>query len=202
MRKGIYIDAFDSSQVLHATSRVSYARVYTIDFETRVKPYGLVSPASLERLLQRLELFGKSFAADQRDSDAIAQAMQSPTMQTLEALEFTANQSTVILEIIGQGKSPEMAIKSVAKVSAESELGSRELASQVSDLVAAGMGYLAAVARVRKIHAAPESPQYEDEERSRIVAEYDDVDEEDEIGADNEIDLIDGIRPWVRHHSI
>jgi hypothetical protein len=147
-------------------------------------------------------MFGKTIAADQRDSDLIARAMQSPTMQTLEALEFTVRQATVILEMIDRGVSAENAIKSVAKVSAESELDSVELASHVSDLVATGMGYLAAVARVRNTHTAPDSPRQEDDGRSRAVAEYNDLDEDDEIGADNEVDFVEKIAPFVRHHSI
>jgi hypothetical protein len=160
---------------------VHYAKVYTIEHNVKVKPYGVVNNQFMHALItQWTQVFiGRS--------ENLAQlAFRSPSQQTLRDLGFSPGQITSVNNILTRrGASPYNAITSIARASAEVQLGAedrrefavRRYANHVVDLILAGMTYPNAVSHVKLLAANEE--QSDDDHADDDEEEEDDEDDEE-----------------------
>lgn len=189
---GIWITPDEIVLPLHPTARVNYARVFNIEHGLRVKSYGRMDDHSLSILLRQWKQV--CIQMYRPDPGAFAKAVHEPSPQSLGNLDFTPTQVTAILEVIKDGTEPRLAIAKIARNNAAGQLGSQALADMVSDSMSEGLGYSAAVSRVRHRVVRTVSSGGDDSEQAHEGAKYDDLDVDDEIGADDDPGLEAGQR--------
>jgi hypothetical protein len=155
---------------------VNYGKVYNIEHNVKVKPYGVVNNQFMHALITQ---WTQVFIG--RSGNPAQLAFRSPGPQTLRDLGFTPSQITSVTNILSRrGASPYNAITLIARASAEMQLVAEDrtertvkrLANHVVDLISAGMTYPSAVSHVKLITANEEADDDDDDD--------DDDDEEDE----------------------
>ncbi|KAL1583637.1 hypothetical protein WHR41_07821 [Cladosporium halotolerans] len=114
----IRIDPLNEDDRLDATSRMDYGKLYNIEHNVKVKPYGVVNNQSMQTLIKQWTqvFFGRA-------ATPAATAFRSPNPQTLQALKFSPSQIRQVLNILSRrGADPRQVITSVARASAEEAL--------------------------------------------------------------------------------
>jgi hypothetical protein len=176
----IRIDPFDEDDTLHSASRVNYGKVYNIEHNVKVKPYGVVNNQFMHSLITQ---WTQVFIG--RTGNPAQLAFRTPGEQTLRGLGFTPSQITSVTNILTRrGANPYDVITSMARVSAEQQLAAedraertvRRLANHVVDLILAGMTYPNAVSHVKLITANEEADDDDDDDDD----EDEDEDEDDD----------------------
>jgi hypothetical protein len=174
----IRIDPFDAEDTLHPASRINYGKLYNIEHNVKVKPYGVVNNQFMHALITQ---WTQVFTG--RTGNLAQLAFRSPGPQTLRDLGFTPSQITSVTNILTRrGADPYSVITSMARVSAEAQLVAEDraertvkrLANHVVDLILAGMTYPSAVSHVKLITANEEAEDDDEDE------DEDEDDEEDE----------------------
>jgi hypothetical protein len=177
----IRIDPFDQDDTLHSASRVNYGKVYNIEHNVKVKPYGVVNNQFMHALITQ---WTQVFIG--RTGNLAQLAFRTPSEQTLRQLGFTPSQITSVTNILRRrGADPYNVITSIARVSAEAQLGAeyraernvKRLANHVVDLVLAGMTYPSAVSHVMLITANEDADDDDDD---------DDEDEDEDEDAEDD----------------
>jgi len=174
----VRIDPFDTDDTLHSASRVDYGKVYNIEHNVKVKPYGVVNNQYMHVLITQ---WTQVFIG--RTGNLAQLAFRTPGQPTLHALGFTPSQINTILRILTRrGAVPYDVITSYARASAEMELDDEDrtertvkrLANHVVDLVLAGLNFPNAVSHVKLLAANEEADDDDDD------AEDDEEEDEDE----------------------
>lgn len=181
---GIRINPSPPNRPIHSSSRVDYTRLCNIEHGVRAKAYGKVDDASLGNLLHRWREV--TIRIYQRHPELLVKAVQQPSSQSLDALNFEYKQVKAILKAIADGREASSAIAEVAKISAAERLGSAELADMVPRLMLEGYGYLAAISHARRNGVHKDTSEEAGFNQGQEEAKYDDLDVEDDIGADND----------------
>lgn len=183
-QSGIRIIQDSTNSPLPARSRVNYTRLYNIDHKLKVKSYGKVDGASLEPMFQQWKAV--CIRMYKKNPEALANAIQQPSMRSLAALDLTPKQAKAVLDAIEDGADSRQALIRIAERSAAKQLRSEDAAEVVSKLMLSGLGYLAAVSCAR--HQGMQSANAGNEEFDQAQQEvrFDDLDAADEIGANND----------------
>lgn len=182
----IRIDPMQPANQLHPKSRLNYGKVYTIEHNVRVKPYGIVNKKSMHVLMHQFTLvFFRN-----RPSSSVANAIRQPSRQNLQALGFNDQQMNVIIGMImDRGASHDIAISSVAfqstRPSFDGNARQQELAQYAARLVMAGMTIQQAVEHVTLVEEKEDSAGINDD---KALYELDDVEDDgdDNAGDDDE----------------
>lgn len=180
----IRIDPLNEDDRLDATSRMDYGKLYNIEHNVKVKPYGVVNNQSMQTLIKQWTqvFFGRA-------ATPAATAFRSPNPQTLQALKFSPSQIRQVLNILSRrGADPRQVITSVARASAEEALGTKALADHAVELIVAGMDYNAAVAQTRLLQDRREEADEDDSGDEGADAQNSDEDEEEEEDDDDDDD--------------
>lgn len=183
-RTGIWITPDQSNLPLHPTATVNYARLFNIDHGLRVMSYGIMDDNSLSTLLLQWKQVSKEMYRS--EPGALDKAVQKPSAQSLRNLDFTPTQVKAILKVIDDGTEPRSAIDKVVRNNATGQLGSPLLAEMVSDSMLEGLGYSAAVSRVRHRDLKTNSSETIGFDQSQVGAKFDGLDVDDEIDADDD----------------
>jgi hypothetical protein len=120
------------------------------------------------------------------DPGALDKAVQQPSLQSLGNLDFTPTQVKAILKVIDDGTEPWSAIDKVVRSNAAGQLGSPFLADIVSSSMSEGLGYSAAVSRVRHRDVQTNSSEAVKLDQSHQGVKFDGLDVDDEIDADDD----------------
>jgi hypothetical protein len=154
--KAIRIDPFNKFDSLPPGSRVNYAKIYNVEHNVKVKPYGMVNAQFMHLLVKQWTevILGRS-------PTLMQVAFREINSANLRNLGFTQNMIRAVLVMLNRPKGPSAdartAITSVLRDSARSELQDEQvdatgnLANQVVDLVHAGMTFPQAVDHVRRL---------------------------------------------------
>jgi hypothetical protein len=170
---------------------VNYARLYNIDHKLKVKSYGKADGASLEPMFQQWKAV--CIRMYKKNPEALANAIQQPSMQSLAALNLTPKQAKDVLDAIEDGDDSRQALIRIAERSAAKQLRSTDAAEVVSKLMLSGLGYSAAVSCARHQGMQSANAGNEDYDQTQEEDRYDDLDAADEIGANNDPGSSEGI---------
>lgn len=160
---------------------MNYGKVYNIEHNVKVKPYGVVNNQFMHALITQ---WTQVFIG--RTGNLAQLAFRTPGQPTLRALGFTPTQINGVINILARrGSTPYNAITSMARASAEMQLVAddraertvKRLANHVVDLILAGMTYPTAVSHVQLIEANEEADDDEDDD--------DDEDEDEDVEDDD-----------------
>jgi hypothetical protein len=197
----IRIDVDQRGTSLDSCSRVHYGKFYTMEHNVKVKPFGVVSPDSVQALNNQFRIvWARMFVQnkptppdtqpDQPLEPSARQASSSdaqelPPPAALKASGFHDVQIRKMQTIVGRGMSPKYA---TAIVRAEASKVSPTQAHEVGRLVVGGMQFPAAFARVTdKAHTGTSKDDDEDEDGD------DDNDNEEDSVDDNDDDDEDDV---------
>jgi hypothetical protein len=197
----IRVDPCEKSGTLHSASRVDYSKTYNIEHNVKVKPFGMVNNQSMNHLIRQwAQILMRRFNPAQSAFNEVSPA-------TLRDLGFTTDMIRAVIVMMNpRSKGPiadaRTAITSVARNSAREELKAEEeedvstkerlanateaekLASQVVELIVAGMPYNLAIDHVRQLSENGNGYEGEDDP----VGEGDDEDDDDEDEEEEEGD--------------
>ncbi|KAM0718567.1 hypothetical protein Q7P37_005637 [Cladosporium fusiforme] len=178
----IRVDPSNASDRLHVASRLNYGKVYNVEHNVEVKPYGIVNSNFMHLLYQQFTMvFFRTL-----HTTPVRTALSQPSPQTFGPLGFTEPQITAIINMINIRRAkPDQALSSVAEASAmpvfEGRDGQQRLARQAAKLVLAGLTFQQAIQQVTLVEGKHESFAESDDE----TADEDDDDEGGDEGDDD-----------------
>jgi len=152
----IDLDPGETHFGLDRASRVHYGKLYTIEHNSKVKPFGIVSSTSIHAFTSQFRVVWDRLSAryptsskTQRDLHSHPSAVQAsgdnfarlPPSASLKSIGFDDAQIEEIQNIMSRGQSPKYA---VTKVRAEAAKASPAQAHEVGRLVEGGKEFSAA----------------------------------------------------------
>ena len=192
----VRIDVDQRGDALDRASRVHYGKLYTIEHNFKVKPFGMVNPASVQAFSNQFNTVWARMSSQTPQSTPLPTIQQGqplnqpvgspsgsntqalPSAESLRRSGFSDNQIKAIKTIVDRGMTPRYAI---ARVRAESSKATSAQAHEVGRLVVGGMDYAAAYAQVvqNKTDDAQEGGA-DDDDDDEEEEEEDSSEEEDE----------------------